>query len=279
MNWLYTIILGIVEGITEFLPVSSTAHLTWVESMLGLNIQDKGITAYTAVIQIGAIIAAIVYFWKDIVRLVAAWSAGLTNPDKRSNPDYRLGWGVILGVIPGGIAGLVGKKLIEGPLRSMWVVAIALIAWSVVLLLADRRGAQSRTEKDMTMKDAIILGLWQCIALIPGVSRSGATISGALLRDIDRETATRWSFFLGIPLLSAAGLFEALSAFGDISSTVGWGQTLVGTVISGLVAFLTIKWLLKFVASNKFTGFVVYRIMAGLVIIGLLATHVLTVAA
>lgn len=275
MNWINAIILGIVEGITEFLPVSSTAHLTWVEAMLGMDIKDKGVTAFTAVIQVGAIIASIVYFWSDIVRLAKAWFAGLLDKTKRTDPDYKLGWGVIIGVIPGGLAGFFGKHVIEGILRSMWVVAIALIVWSLVLYAADRFGTQERPEADMTMKDAIIMGLWQCVALIPGVSRSGASISGGLFRNIDRKAATRYSFFLGIPLLCAAGLFEAVSAAKDISATVGWAQTGVGTVVSGIVAYISIAWLLKFVASNKFTGFVVYRILIGLLIIVLLLTGVL----
>lgn len=279
MNWLHAVILGIVEGLTEFLPVSSTGHLTVVEKLLGYQINDRGITAFTAVIQVGAILAAVVYFARDIVRLATGWFRGVFNAEHRQDSDYKLGWGVIIGVIPIVVAALVFKPFITGALRSLWVVAGALIVWSIVLWLADRRmdaTPNPRDESSMTMKDALIIGLWQCIALIPGISRSGATISGALFRGIDRVTATRWSFFLGIPALMAAGIYEALGEYKNISETVGWGATFLGMTVSFVVAYASIAWLLKFVASNKFTAFVIYRIVAGLVIIALLLTGVVT---
>lgn len=279
MEWWHAIALGIIEGVSEFLPISSTGHLTVAEKLLGYQIDDAGITAFTAVIQVGAILAAVLYFIKDIVRLAVAWFKGLISKDARSDPDYRLGWGVIVGSIPIAIVALLLKKFIEGGLRSLWVVAAGLIIWSVVLFLADRAPATRATlrgEQDMTVKDALILGLWQCIALIPGVSRSGATISGGLFRGIDRVTATRWSFFLGIPALLAAGGFEAITASKSIAATVGWGQTAVGTVVAFVVAYASIAWLLRFVASNRFTAFVIYRVVAGLAIIGLLVTGVVT---
>ncbi len=279
MNWLHAIILGIVEGLTEFLPISSTGHLTVVEKLLGYPIDDRGITAFTAVIQLGAILAAVVYFARDIVRLAGGWFRGVLNKEHRDDPNYRLGWGVIVGVIPVVIVALLFKSLITGALRSLWVVAAALILWSVVLWLADRTVAANpapRDESRMTIKDALIIGLWQCVSLIPGVSRSGATISGALFRGIDRVTATRWSFFLGIPALAAAGLYEALGEYKNISATVGWGATLVGMTVAFVVGYASIAWLLKFVATNKFTAFVIYRVVAGLVIIALLATGLVT---
>ena len=279
MRWLDAVILGIVEGLTEFLPVSSTGHLTVLEKLLGYQIADRGVTAFTAVIQVGAILAAIVFFARDIVRLGSAWFRGLTRPEHRGDAGYKLGWGVIVGVIPIVVIALVAKPLITGALRSLWVVAGALIVWSIVLWLADRRADANpspRDEATMGIKDALVIGLWQCVALIPGVSRSGATISGALFRGIDRVTATRWSFFLGIPALTAAGLYEALGEYRNISETVGWGPTLVGMTVSFVVAYASIAWLLRFVATNKFTAFVIYRIVAGLAIIVLLLTGVVT---
>lgn len=279
MNWLHAVILGIIEGLTEFLPISSTGHLTVAEKLLGYQIDDPGITAFTAVIQLGAILAAIVYFAGDIVRLAGAWFRGVFNAEHRHDPDYKLGWGVIVGVIPVVVVALVFKSLVTGALRSLWVVAAAMIVWSVVLWLADRRSdtlPKPRGEADMTVKDALIMGLWQCVSLIPGVSRSGATIAGGLFLGIDRVTATRWSFFLGIPALTAAGVFEALSEYKHISATVGWGATLVGVTASFIVGYATIAWLLKFVASNKFTVFVVYRILVGLAVIALLLGGVVT---
>lgn len=176
MNWLHAIILGIVEGITEFLPVSSTGHLRIVEKLLGYDIQGAGITAFTAIIQVGAIIAAILYFWSDIVRIVVAWCKGLAHKEDRDDPDYTLGWGIILGSIPVGVVGLVFKDAIETTLSSLWVVAIALILWSGVMWLGDRQLGLNRGMKEIGIVDAIVIGCFQALApLFPGISRSGAT--------------------------------------------------------------------------------------------------------
>ena len=272
MNWLHAILLGIVEGITEFLPVSSTGHLNIVEKLLGYKIDDVGMTAFTAVIQVGAILAAVVYFWHDIVRIVTAWCKGLANKEARQDPDYTLGWGVILGSIPVAVIGLLFKDFIEVTARSLWVIAGALIIWSAVMWLADTRTDLDKGMRDVSIKDALVIGLFQALApVFPGISRSGATISAGLFLRFDRVTATRLSFFLGIPALLAAGALEAVTAAGDISATVGWGPTLVATVVSGVVAYATIAWLLKFVSSNKFTSFLVYRVLLGLIIIALVS--------
>jgi len=272
MNWLHAILLGIVEGITEFLPVSSTGHLNIVEKLLGYKIDDVGMTAFTAVIQVGAILAAVVYFWRDIVRIVTAWCKGLANKKARQDPDYTLGWGVILGSIPVAVIGLLFKDFIEVTARSLWVIAGALIIWSAVMWLADTRTDLDKGMRDVSIKDSLIIGLFQALApVFPGISRSGATISAGLFLRFDRVTATRLSFFLGIPALLAAGALEAVTAAGDISATVGWGPTLVATVVSGVVAYATIAWLLKFVSSNKFTSFLVYRVLLGLIIIALVS--------
>ena len=275
MNWLHAILLGIVEGITEFLPVSSTGHLNIVEKLLGYKIDDVGMTAFTAVIQVGAILAAVVYFWRDIVRIVTAWFKGLANKEARQDPDYTLGWGVILGSIPVAVIGLLFKDFIEVTARSLWVIAGALIIWSAVMWLADTRTDLDKGMRDVSIKDALVIGLFQALApVFPGISRSGATISAGLFLRFDRVTATRLSFFLGIPALLAAGALEAVTAAGDISATVGWGPTLVATVVSGVVAYATIAWLLKFVSSNKFTSFLVYRVVLGGIIVALVAAGV-----
>ena len=202
------VVLGIVEGITEFLPVSSTGHLTIVEQLLNIPIDDPAVTAYTAIIQVGAIAAAIIYFWRDIVRIVTAFVRGAVQRGgatgwrvaavhrgrRRLDPDRR-----------GRVCAF--KDVIEGPFRSLWVVAAGLIGWSVVMVFAERAATQQRDERDVRLKDGLVIGIVQIFSLIPGVSRSGATISAGLLRDIDRVTATRLSFFLGIPALTAAGIF------------------------------------------------------------------------
>ena len=272
MNWLHAVILGIVEGITEFLPISSTGHLNIVEKLLGYEISSEGMTAFTAVIQVGAILAAIIYFWKDIVRIVVAWFKGLASTEARQDPDYTLGWGVILGSIPVAVVGLLLKDFIEGPVRSMWVIAGALIVWSAAMWLADRQQNLTKGMKDVSIKDALIIGCFQALSpVFPGISRSGATISAGLFLRFDRVTATRLSFFLGIPALVAAGGLEAVTAGKHIAdASIGWGPTVVATVVSGVVAYATIAWLLKFVSSNKFTSFLIYRVVLGAVIIALI---------
>lgn len=269
MDYFDAIILGIVEGLTEFLPVSSTGHLTIAEKLLGLKVDDPHITAFTAVIQMGAIAAVLLYFAKDIWAIASAWVGGLFKPELRGTFDHRMGWYVIVGSIPIGIVGFAGKDLIKGPLRSLWVVAIALIAWSAVMWIAERRGTQERTERDLRMSDALVIGLAQCIALVPGVSRSGATMSAGLLRNLDRVSATRLSFFLSIPALTAAGLYELKDALGG---GVGLGPTLVGTAVSFVVAYAAVAWLLKFVAGHSIVSFVPYRVVLGLGLIAALVS-------
>lgn len=266
------IILGIVEGLTEFLPVSSTGHLTITEGLIGLKVDDPAVTAYTVVIQIGAIAAVFVYFWKDISRISAAFFKGLLNKEERQSFDYRFAWYIIIGSIPVGIVGFAAKPIIKGPLRSLWVVAFALILWSFVMWFAEHAATMQRRERDLTWKDTLYIGLAQCFSLIPGVSRSGATISMGLLRDLDRVTATRLSFFLGIPALTAAGLYELKDAFeGDI----GVVPIIVGTLVSFGVAYASVAWLLKFVAGHSIKAFVFYRIGLGVLMIILLGTGIL----
>ncbi len=267
------IVLGIVEGITEFLPISSTGHLTIAEKLMGLQIDDPAVTAFTAVIQVGAIAAVLVYFAKDIARLGAAWFKGLFSAPGRQNPDYKLAWYVIAGSLPICIVGILGKDLIKGPLRSMWVVAIALIVWAGVMAFAERAATQQRGEAQLTLKDTVIIGLAQCLALIPGVSRSGATITVGLLRDIDRVTATRLAFFLGVPALTAAGVYELPDALA--SDNVGVPALAIGTIVSFIVAYASIAWLLKYVAHHTMMLFVWYRVALGGIIIALLVTNVI----
>ncbi|HEY5247873.1 MAG TPA: undecaprenyl-diphosphate phosphatase [Dermatophilaceae bacterium] len=267
LTYFDSIILGIVEGLTEFLPISSTGHLTIAERLLGLTVDDKAITAYTAIIQMGAIAATVVYFWKDIVRLLGAWFRGLVSAQNRTDHDYQLAWAVIIGSIPVGVVGFLARGWIKGGLRSVWVVAAALIGWSVVMWVAERRHTvleargDVRGEGQVTMRDGLIIGLVQCFSLIPGVSRSGATISAGLIDGLDRVTATRLSFFMAIPALTAAGLYEGK----DVKTSVtGLGQMSVGIAVAFVVAYASIAWLLKFVAHHPITIFIWYRVALGL---------------
>lgn len=264
-----SVVLGIVEGVTEFLPVSSTGHLTVTEKLLGLSVGDPAVTAFTAVIQVGAIAAVFVYFWRDIIRLSSAWGRGLFSSHARQEFDYRFGWYVIAGSIPIGIAGFAGKSFITGPLRSLWVVAVALLLWSGAMVFAEYAATQTRSEKDLTLTDTLVIGLAQCLALVPGVSRSGATISVGLLRDIDRVTATRLSFFLSIPALTAAGLYELKDA---LSGSIGAVPLVVGTVVSFVVAYASVAWLLRFLAHHTLAVFVWYRVaLGGILLVALTA--------
>ncbi len=264
------VILGVVEGLTEFLPISSTGHLTVTEKLLGLSVDDQAVTAYTAIIQLGAIAATFLYFWRDIVKLAVAWFAGLRHRERRERHDYTLAWAVIVGSLPVMVAGLLGKSLIVGVLRSLWVVAAALLLWSVVMWLAESRHAKLdregrvRGESTVTLADGIVIGLVQCFSLIPGVSRSGATISAGLFRAIDRVTATRLSFFLAIPALTAAGIFEAATT--NLSG-LGLGQMAIGVLVAFGTAYATIAWLLRFVAHHTLIPFVWYRVVLGVLLV------------
>jgi undecaprenyl-diphosphatase len=263
-------VLGVVEGITEFLPISSTGHLTISEQLMGLDIKDPAITGYTAVIQMGAIAAALIYFFKDILRLAGAWIRGLFSSSARQESDYRLAWYVIFGSIPVGVVGFLAQDYIKGGLRSLWVVAGALILWSLPMAFAEHAATQIKDERGLTFKDSLIIGFTQCLSLIPGVSRSGATITAGLLRDLDRVTATRLSFFLGIPALTAAGAYELKDALGG--AAVSTTTLAIGTVVSFVVAYASIAWLLRFVAHHTLLTFVWYRVLLGAAIIGLLVT-------
>ena len=276
MSWWQAIILGIVEGITEFLPVSSTGHLAITQKLFGLPLDDPSVVAFSAIIQIGAIVAAIIYFWSDIKRVLIAWWQGLWQKKKRKNSDYCYGWAIIIGSLPIAIIGLLFKDEIETVLRSLWFVAIGLIGWSIVMWLAHRTAKSSKTEQQVGWKDTLAIGLTQCVALIPGVSRSGATISAGLFRGFDRVTATRLSFFLGIPALVAAGILQTITQYQHISDGVGWGNTLIATIMSFVVGYVTIAWLLKFVSTNNFSLFVWYRVGLGVLLICLLLFGVIT---
>lgn len=277
MSWLDAIILGIIEGVTEFLPVSSTGHLTIAEKLMGYQIDDPGVTAFTAIIQIGAIVAAIIYFRQDIWRVGTAWFRGHVNAAVRRNDnDYKFGWAIFIGSLPIAIVGLAFQDIIETTLRSLWFVAGGLIVWSLVLWYADKKienNPKPKGEQQISWRDTLLIGAAQCLALIPGVSRSGATMSVGLLAGFDRVTVTRLAFFLGIPALTAAGILQAVTRYDDIGAgSIGWGPTILATLVSFVVGYASIAWLLKFIASNTFAVFIRYRIVVGLIIVALLLT-------
>ncbi len=274
MSYLEAIILGAIEGVTEFLPISSTGHLTIAEKWMGFDIDAPDITAFTAIIQVGAIAAVVVYFWTDLWGIVRALTGGITDSSRRQTRDFRFGLAVAVGSLPIAVVGLALRNVIEGPLRSLWVVGVALIVWSFAMHAADRRATATRGEEDFNMRDALVMGVTQCLALVPGVSRSGATIVAGLFRGLDRVTVTRMSFFLAVPALTAAGIFQAVTEASDISNGVGWGPTITAIVVSFFVAYASIAWLLRYVARHDFEVFVWYRILLGIVVLGFVATGV-----
>jgi len=272
MEWWEAILLGAVEGFTEFLPISSTGHLTILERLLGHSTDDPDITAFTAIIQVGAVAATLLFLRRDIARLSVALVRGLRSPARRDNRDYRFAWAVILGSLPIAVVGLAFQEQIETTLRSLWFVGGALIVWSGAMWFADSRATQRRHEEDITWRDTLIIGAVQCLALIPGVSRSGATMSAGLLRGIDRVAVTRLSFFLAIPALVGAGTLQTIDKFDQIAGGVGWGPTIVATLVSFAVAFFAITWLLRYIARHTYSIFIVYRIGLGALVLALVAS-------
>lgn len=271
LSWLQAIILGISQGLTEFLPISSTAHTLIVSRLLGWP--DPG-AAFTAVTQVGTELAVVIYFRNDIARILKAWFASLTKADQRSNPDAKMGWYVIIGTIPIGIAGLAFKSSIETTARNLWLVAGSLIVMGILLGLADRYAKHTKSEVDLNTKNAILFGLGQALALIPGVSRSGATITAGLAMGFKRDVAARYSFLLAIPAVFASAALTA----GDIASDdfVNWPATIVATVVAFVVGYFVIAGLMKYLQTRTFLPFVIYRIGLGTLLLVLLATGVLS---
>jgi undecaprenyl-diphosphatase len=268
MGLFRAVVLGIVQGVTEFLPISSSAHLRIVPELLGWP--DAG-AAYTAMIQLGTVAAVIVYFWRDLVRLARAFVEGLRRGQPLGTPDARLAWFVIVGTLPVAILGLLFKHDIETSLRSLYVIAVAMIGLALVLLLAERIAAHRRTLSEMTWRDGIIIGLCQAVALVPGSSRSGTTLTGGLALGFRREDAARYSFLLSVPATTAAGLFEMrhLVRSGEPFSGV---DVVVGTVVAFLSGILAIAWLLRFLRTRSTLVFIVYRLLLGGVLLLLLGT-------
>lgn len=272
MSWAQVLVLSLVQGLTEFLPVSSSGHLRIVSEMFWG--EDAG-ASFTAVVQLGTEAAVLVYFAQDIWRILTGWFRGVFNKDQRGF-DYRMGWMVIVGTIPVGVIGFLGKDLIRDNLRNLWITATVLVLFSFVFIWAEKVGSKSRSFDQLTMKDAVLMGFAQCLALIPGVSRSGGTISAGLFLGLDRAVAARFSFLLAIPAVLASGLFSLPDAFDPAAGQAASGmQLLVGTGIAFVVGYISIAWLLRFVSNNSFSWFAAYRIPAGLLVMALLAAGVL----
>lgn len=292
MTFINALILGLVQGLTEFLPISSSAHIRIVGEFLGTG-ADPG-ARFTAIIQLGTETAVIVYFWRDIVRIIRAWFLALFGRIPRNDPDARMGWLVIIGSIPIVVLGLLFQNAIETTLRSLWIVATTLIVFGIILGLADALGSRKRTLKDLTWGHGIIYGIAQAFALIPGVSRSGGTITAGLIMGYDRAAAARYSFLLAIPAVFGSGLYElyksvkepchvahrvALYSPGSAHCTpevFNGVETLAATVVAFLVGLVVIAYFMRYISHRTFLPFVLYRIALGLAIIVFILTGVLS---
>lgn len=284
MSVLDAIILGIVQGLTEFLPISSSAHLRIIGELL-MPGQDPG-SAFTAIVQLGTETAVLLYFWKDITRIIGRWFRALAGKVPQSDPDVRLGWFVILGSIPIGVLGLLFENPIDHALRNLYITATMLILFGLLLGLADRIAPQRKELSDMTVRDGVLFGLAQALALIPGVSRSGGTITAGLLLGYSRKAAARYAFLLAVPAVFASGLYKAakeiptlLSSDGQAAAVAAGQPSLLAIVIATIVAFgvgyVVIVWFMKLIENRSYLPFVVYRVAAGVLLLVLLLAGVL----
>jgi undecaprenyl-diphosphatase len=264
-------VLGIVQGLTEFLPISSTGHLRIVPALFGWD--DPG-AAFTAVTQLGTMAAILLFFRREIVHITAAWLRGIGDDAVRGTVEYRMGWYVILATIPIAVLGYAFRDSIETGARNLWLIASTLIVGGLIMLWAERVGTRKRTEDEVTTKDAVSVGFAQAAALVPGVSRSGATITAGLFLGLKREDAARFSFLLSVPAIVLSGLFEARKV-GDASGP-GMAQTIVATVLAFVVGYASIAWLLSYLTRHSIGVFVVYRLLLGGLLLVLLATSVLS---
>ncbi|SJM52887.1 undecaprenyl-diphosphate phosphatase [Gulosibacter sp. 10] len=273
MSWFDAIVLAIVQGLTEFLPISSSAHLRLVGEWLG---SDPGAT-FTAIVQIGTELAVVVFFWGDIVRIIKRWCASLAGKVPKNDPDVRMGWLIIIGSVPIVVLGLLLQDLIRSQFRSLWIVATMLVVFGIILGLADVLARRQKTLQQLTVKDGIIYGFAQALSLIPGVSRSGGTITAGRMMGYDRPSAARYAFLLAIPAVLGSGGYEMYNALTETNeaTAIAWGPTILATIISFVVGWVVIKFLMKWIETRSFMPFVIYRIALGTLVFVLLAFGVL----
>jgi undecaprenyl-diphosphatase len=273
MGFFDAILLGILQGLTEFLPISSSAHLRIASELLGIG--DAG-AAFTAITQIGTEAAVIVFFWRDIVRIIGRWFQSLTGKAARTDPDALMGWWIIIGTIPIVVLGLLFQDQIETTLRSLWFTAITLIVFGLLLGAADWAGRKTRPLEKLTWKHGLIFGFAQSLALIPGVSRSGGTITAGLFMGYTREAAARYSFLLAIPAVLGSGFYQLLKALRAPEGDTPMGLTAIATAVAFVIALVVIGVFMKYISKRSFLPFVIYRVLLGIAIIVLLSTGVLT---
>jgi undecaprenyl-diphosphatase len=269
LDLLQAIVLGIVQGLTEFLPISSSGHLRIVPAMAGW--EDPG-AAFTAVIQLGTMAAVVLYFRADLLRIARAWLSSLRDASRRSELDARMGWYLILGSVPIVIFGVAFKDTIENGARDLYLIGAMLIVFGLVLLVAEKVSSRERDVSSLTRRDAIVVGFAQALALIPGVSRSGATISAGLFLGLDRVSAARFSFLLSIPAVVLSGLYELKDVVnGSAEGSAGLGATAVATLLAFVTGYASIALLLRFLTTHTTGVFVAYRIVLGAAVLALVA--------
>ncbi|WP_309064192.1 undecaprenyl-diphosphate phosphatase [Microbacterium sp.] len=273
MHLLEALILGIVQGLTEFLPISSSAHLRILGTFLPSG-EDPG-AAFTAITQIGTETAVVVFFWRDIVRIIGQWFRSLTGKAPRNDPDARMGWLIIIGSIPIVVLGLVFQEKIETVLRSLWLVAIMLIGFGLLLGIADYVGAKRRKLSDLTYPHGVAFGFAQALALVPGVSRSGGTITIGLFLGYERAAAARYAFLLAIPAVFGSGFFQLFKHWDDPNQHFGLGETFAATGLAFVVALGVIAFFMNWISKRSFLPFVIYRVLLGVVLLVLLGTGVI----
>lgn len=270
MSWFEAVVLGIVQGLTEFIPISSSAHLRIVAALAGWS--DPG-AAFTAVIQIGTELAVLAYFWKKIVAILRAWFFSLFKSEYRSDPDARMGWLIIVGTLPIGVLGVLFQDDIKSVFRDLRLIGIVFIVFGILLAVADRYGQREKDLDHLTVRDGLLFGLAQALALIPGVSRSGGTITGGRALGYRREDAAEYSFLLAVPAVFASGIFE-LKDIG--SGGTSWGPTIIATILSFVVGFAVIAWLMKYIKTHSFMPFVIYRVIVGAILLVLVFSGILS---
>lgn len=274
MHLLEALILGLVQGLTEFLPISSSAHLRIVGTMLPSG-EDPG-AAFTAITQIGTEAAVVVFFWRDIVRIIGQWCRSLVGRVPRSDPDARMGWLIIIGSIPIVVLGLLFQDQIETVFRSLWVIAIMLILFGILLGIADHVGAKRRKLDQLTYPHGIAFGFAQALALVPGVSRSGGTITMGLFLGYERAAAARYAFLLAIPAVFGSGFYQLFKSWDEPDQFFTLGETFAATGLAFVVALGVIAFFMNWISKRSFLPFVIYRILLGVVLIVLLSMGVLT---
>jgi undecaprenyl-diphosphatase len=272
LSFLEALILGLVQGLTEFLPISSSAHVQIAQELMGQSMLSKPqLTAFIATIQLGTELAVVGYFAKDIKRISFAWFGWAANPSKPMAADAKLGWLIIVGTIPVVVLGLALRDFVENDVRSLWVIAFTLIGFGVILGVADLVGKKVKNISNLNYSHGVLFGLGQALALIPGVSRSGGTITVGLLLGYTRQAAARYSFLLAIPAVLASGLFLFVSSVADLSSEMLLA-TIVATVVSGLVGLAVIHYLLRYLENGSFLPFVIWRVLVGAWLLWMLST-------